>query len=320
MSHFTVIVIGEDVHAQLAPYAEEGFDKKYASFEDTEEESLSEYKNSKVDLVVLKDGSIYGKYDDRFSEYNHERFERIYTYPEGTEFREGNFCELYPTFELFMKEWRGSESRDEETGRYGYWYNPSAKWDWYVVGGRWTGYFKPKDGTTGELGESGSFRNTPENGWVDIIKLQDIDIEHMRDLAAKKANKTYDSLEEITKGRPLPSWEEIKERNGNNINAAREEYGSLQVVKDLHDANFFVFGGLYETFGPNREAYVERCKNSTMVPHAVVKDGKWYQVGEMGWFGSSTSEMTEDEWNKQFWEMINNLDPETTLTLVDCHI
>ena len=34
----------------------------------------------------------------------------------------------------------------------------------------------------------------------------------------------------------------------------------------------------------------------------------------------SSDEMTEDEWNKQFWEMINSLDPETELTLIDCHI
>ena len=40
----------------------------------------------------------------------------------------------------------------------------------------------------------------------------------------------------------------------------------------------------------------------------------------MGWFGMSNDKMTQDEWNKQFWEMIKSLDLETQLTLLDCHI
>lgn len=30
---------------------------------------------------------------------------------------------------------------DMATGERGYWYNPNAKWDWYEIGGRWSGYF-----------------------------------------------------------------------------------------------------------------------------------------------------------------------------------
>ena len=40
-----------------------------------------------------------------------------------------------------MKEWCGQENRDPKTGRYGYWRNPNAKWDWYSTGGRWAGHF-----------------------------------------------------------------------------------------------------------------------------------------------------------------------------------
>ena len=57
-----------------------------------------------------------------------------------------------------------------------------------------------------------------------------------------------------------------------------------------------------------------------MVPYAVVKDGKWYQKGKMGWWGMSSNEMSQDKWNQKFWEMINSLDPETQLSLIDCHI
>lgn len=34
----------------------------------------------------------------------------------------------------------------EHEGNYGYWYNTQAKWDWYVVGGRWSGFWTTKNG------------------------------------------------------------------------------------------------------------------------------------------------------------------------------
>ena len=35
---------------------------------------------------------------------------------------------------------------DEEVGKQGYWENPNSKWDWWQVGGRWSGSIKTKDG------------------------------------------------------------------------------------------------------------------------------------------------------------------------------
>lgn len=35
---------------------------------------------------------------------------------------------------------------DEGTGRRGYWDNPNARWDWFVIGGRWGGKLRLRDG------------------------------------------------------------------------------------------------------------------------------------------------------------------------------
>lgn len=35
---------------------------------------------------------------------------------------------------------------DEGTGRRGYWENPNARWDWFVIGGRWGGKLRLRDG------------------------------------------------------------------------------------------------------------------------------------------------------------------------------
>lgn len=320
MSHFTVVVIGSDVNDQMVNYAEQDFDEKYASFEDIQDSSLEEYKNKEVEIVVLADGTLHSKYDSEFKVYNKTNFSTDYVYPEGYIVRLGKFTEIYPTFEEFMEGWHGTTERDEKTGRYGYWTNKNAKYDYYTLGGRWTGFFRPKVGATGELGRSGVFDNKPNEGWVDSIKVGDIDVDGMQAEAVREANETYDKIEAILKGRAYPSWTVIREKHNEDIDAARAEYNDNEVVKDFNKAKFYIWGDFVETYGNSREEYVARQKNSTMVPFAVVKDGQWYQKGEMGWWGMSTDEMTQDEWNTKFWEMINSLPPETELNLLDCHI
>lgn len=318
MSHFTVIVVGDDIDTQMEPFAEQDFAPQYGVFEDKEDEYRKEYAEKEIEVVVLADGSIHSKYEEQFKDTTN--WNSNYIYPSDAVIRNGKYSELYPTFEEFMEEWHGSDGPDEETGRYGYRHNPNAKWDWYVVGGRWTGFFKPNPGVEGEIGESGAFGNKPKDGWVDSLRLCDIDFAGMKENAVKKANETYDKLEKVLNGRPLPSWNATREKHNGDIDAARADYHSLQVVQDLNKADFHIMGDYVETFTNSREEYVEKCKNAVAVPYAFVKDSKWYQKGEMGWFGMSHGEMTQEQWNKEYWEMLNSLDPETVITLVDCHI
>ena len=56
-------------------------------------------------------------------------------------------------------------------------------------------------------------------------------------------------------------------------------------------------------------------------PYAfVTTDGEWVERGKMGWFGISSNEMNEDEWDVKFREYLKTLDKDIILTLVDCHI
>ena len=315
MSHFSVIVIGENIDEQLAPY-QEGLE---IEFESTEKEYRHKYETEQTEVVILENGSWRWPHDNMFLK-NNDVLSNEYEYPETSTIQKKYFKDLYVSFEEFMQEYCGEEDRNEEFNEYGYWHNPQSKWDWYSVGGRFMGYFKLLPNTTGELGVSGAFDNKPKEGYVDSIRLCDIDVAGMQDYEVKQANETYDKIEEILKGREFPSWNTILEKHGEDVTSARNEYNSLQVVKDFNLAKFYFWGEFYETFSNSREAYIKKCKNQTMVPFAIVKDGKWYQKGKMGWFGMSSEEMTEDDWNKQFWEMINNLPPETKLTIVDCHI
>ena len=70
----------------------------------------------------------------------------------------------------------GLENSDEEN-IYGY-YNPDARWDWWVIGGRWRYQLKvPKDAE--QIKDQDFFAGEPrkqkgKNRWVDGAKIKDI--------------------------------------------------------------------------------------------------------------------------------------------------
>lgn len=64
---------------------------------------------------------------------------------------------------------------DEKNGKRGYWENPNRRWDWYLIGGRWTGAFALKPGKNGKVGKPGVMTGPPPNGFVDQARAGDID-------------------------------------------------------------------------------------------------------------------------------------------------
>lgn len=122
MSHFIGLVFvnsnENDLDFVLAPYDEQTDDENHLMFEDCTEEI-----QQKFDSLPEK--------DERLDENG-----KPWPYP----------CdkEHYPTFESLAEDWYGY--RKDEEGVYGYTHNPNAKWDWYAIGNRWSGYIFGKDG------------------------------------------------------------------------------------------------------------------------------------------------------------------------------
>ena len=54
----------------------------------------------------------------------------------------------YDSFDSFMEDWYGYELIDDKWGRHT---NPNAKWDWWVIGGRWPDILLCKDGSKGDF-------------------------------------------------------------------------------------------------------------------------------------------------------------------------
>ena len=120
-----------------------------------------------------------------------------------------------------------------------------------------------------------------------------------------------------------PSWEKIREMNGKKFEKAREEYNNNPVVVELREAkllDFFDFFDNLDDFARTRDQTTASARANAFCFFAVVKDGKWYERGEMGWWGVVRNEKEKDTWAEEFAKLVDGMPPETWLTVVDCHI
>ena len=145
MIHFTVLVVGDDVEKQLAPFQENNMGdcpREYMEFNEIEEEYRHDYENESVEMVQAPNGERFYSWDRQFKVG--DIFDQKTVIPEDYEKVLVAHKDRYDNFDEFIRDWAGYKDQDPETGKYGYWENPQAKWDWFQVGGRWTGFFKMK--------------------------------------------------------------------------------------------------------------------------------------------------------------------------------
>jgi len=54
--------------------------------------------------------------------------------------------------------------------------------------------------------------------------------------------------------------------------------------------------------------------------YAFVDSENWYEKGRVGWFGTSTNEMTPEAWETILKERVARLQSDDWVAIVDCHI
>jgi len=330
MSHFTVMVIGDNPEEQLAPFGEsppEGSD--YLEFNDCTEQVQEAWENKMIPCVKIRadKDNPEGRWVCKYSSAAQNA--KI-----GNEMKKPA-KEVYKTINQFAEDWFGYHLSGSS---WGYWHNPNAKWDWYQLGGRWKGYFLLKPGAQGVTGESGAFDNEAKPGYVDQCRLGDIDVLTMYLEAKDKANAEYDRFEEAVKGleEHAVHWDGLRdsftgdlttedEGFSDKVRLARQAYRDNPWVQAIEAAKFesFMDSCYYDMFYINqgeRERYVSSAMYNSIVTYAVLMDGDWYQRGEMGWWGISTDEVPEDEWQEQFYNLFDSLPDDTLVSIYDCHI
>lgn len=287
MSHFTVMVIGDNPEEQLAAYQENNMGDcpmEYMEFNDTEPEVRKQYEEEDEETKAK-----------------------------------------YPDFKSYIEEYHGYKI-DEEQGKYGYWENPNAKWDWYQLGGRWSGMLKIKPGATGTIGET-SWMSQGAAG-IDQAKKGDIDLGLIRKEQADKAVKQYQLAMSIFGEHPTnESWATIRDRNPENTETAREDYWNQPRCKAWKDEqrkdflNFpFGFHTTPDEFLISEEQYKQKAIDGALTTFAVIKDGKWHERGKMGWWAMVSDKMEEADWNKEFAKLFDETPDDTLISIYDCHI
>lgn len=181
MSHFAVLIVGDDIEEKLAPY-DENMEYKGVI---TKEELIAKGKKSIKDYVHGPTWQEWVEDPEAYKEKHKGRgIEAHFDYLE-----KGFPAKLLWTDEQIYQDelkWYTEEDINED-GSVVTRYNPKSKWDWYQVGGRWSGMLRAKPGKTGILGER-SWTNedakiAPE--YFDSMLKGDVDWDHedMKDFA-----------------------------------------------------------------------------------------------------------------------------------------
>lgn len=272
MSHSTVLVIGKDYEKQLEPFDENRLMARYVRHTKKEliakgRKEIEDFKNGRY-AEFLKDTE---KYKRECPNLQHLEYVEV-EFPKKLKWTDSQIYKDQIRF--YDKKEIGPEGEVYST------YNPHSKWDWYQLGGRWSGFFILKKGKKGKLGNhrlkefDPSVADLPPDR-ADQARKGDIDFVAMRKELADQAEKWW---KEFKSGKGF--WDDKKD-------STKKEFIS---------------------------------KHSKVATFAVLKDGVWYEQGEMGWWGVVRDEKDPDKWQGEFDKLINGLPDNTLLSVVDVHI
>lgn len=276
MSHSTVLVVGENPELQLKPFDENLEVPRYVEY-------------TKAELIAKGRKEIEEYRDSMYAKYlaDPEKYEAECKNPGHMKYIATEFpLKLnWTDEEVYADQIHWYDDQPEAIGSFGEVYstsNPRARWDWFVLGGRWTGYFKLKPGAVGAVGAPGLMTPRAEPRHADQARKSEIDWEGML-------------AETIAKNKEYWAEYEAEKANGNDV--------SWQYDIRPDDTE---------------DSYVKRhASNSTF---AVLKEGKWYERGEMGWWATVKDEKERETWDAEFNKLLADLPDDMLLSVYDVHI
>lgn len=220
--------------------------------------------------------------------------------------------------------------------------NPNAKWDYWRVGGRYRSKLQVLTPTASTISSEPSWEWKPEynNGeeapeGFDSCQRRDLDLLHMKNEAVRQreqyARETLAKCE-LTADEYVTAyrlnekyhkhWMTIEEnapRGASYRDAAVEwlvsqghERHHAELVRDLGKCWDPPELGDCESL----QEWIQQAP--AMTTFAVLRDGKWYQRGEMGWWACVSNE--DSEWDGKYNSLLEGIPDDHYLTVVDCHI
>jgi hypothetical protein len=206
--------------------------------------------------------------------------------------------------------------------------NPDAKWDWWSVGGRWTGYFPYRPEFAREVihGQPGLGADKVAPLHCDGGPKRALNLDALRAEKVIEATACYAEFHALIAGTPeAKSWASFRadlDAKRLTIEEARRQYHEQPAVRALEGTDFRWHDDPIAEFGVPESLYVGRQEARAVPGYATITtDGRWMAPGLMGWFGMS--DHTEDS-QIGYWEAANayidSLSDDAFLVVVDCHI
>lgn len=183
-------------------------------------------------------------------------------------------------------------------------YNPNSKWDWYLIGGRFSDGLELTDEGIDEAIKSydhGWFGQASEEEQIEYVKYADS--------APIKYIKWFTPFSQEEKDE-LRRWWEI------NVEGDEPKDGEEK------DEYFFWNPDWFRRRYKDADTYIKLKEMITFFA-VIAPDGKWHAPSNMGWWACTDGE-PEDElkWDLEFYDRFiePNLNSDLICTVVDCHI
>lgn len=307
------------LNQKLEPYYTGTDDEKYLTFSDEEEGLRQEYENGHCDCfrlpggtittgyesrgypLVIKDGKVYQR---RAGLLHHDmrtkkakRMQALPNYP---------FKKLYADFDEYATKYCNMY-RNEETGKYGYRYNPNGVFDAIELGGRWPFAFLVRDTCTEFLfGVRSSMSQEPDAPegyrWVAAARKKDIAWEKMFQVTNESFQGYYDMLMRFLNGEEPPEGSYFRVEDG-----VVTQCGKKVVYKG-------------ESFRKFRRKYGMSTKRKYFILAYSLLDDDGYTDMNYGSESARHPEANVDDWYKQLDQFIDALPGDAVLARLDYHM
>ncbi len=315
--------MAEEVDTTMEPFYSETDNLDYLEFEDKTEEYRDEYENETVNLVRFPNGTcltgcqyavchkyeiVDGKlYERNCGPLHHRKRTKMCRRMQVIE--NVPYSKVYRSFEEFVEEEYGTPYFEEQKA-FGYYYNPNAFYDWYSIGGRWPDMFLVKDdcreyGIADRSWMCGDETQKAPEGyhWICAARKKDIEWQVMYDWELEQAKQRYARLVHAFETGILPK----------------------RVPSRITGEGIMIYGELVYYKGETENEYLERYinlkrKKYPFNVYAFLMEGDWTTADRFIPDGENSGIEDNPEWEDDLEQFIDELDDETVLVIVDCHM
>lgn len=290
--HSSVIIFGEDIVEQMAPFHEfevDGEESVYVKEIDITEDARMEYAKSRQFMGLSPEFTA----DDFIAHIeSYYGFEKVSNRNKADIKNANQFGWI--------------EVENKKNIRVIQRTNPNAHWDYWVVGGRWRKFFKLKNGS-----RSGS------------AYKRDINFDGMLSDIESIANTAWLKYEQFKSENPhvqLKTMDDFIDDDGElkkgQVKEWREQPGLDKLFACLADQDSW-----FETDALliGKDFFFQYMRGTVFTTAAMVYQGEWIDFDDSKWFSIKARASAQKEWNERLMSIIDGLDDDTVISVLDSH-